>query len=185
MFATAVFTALKILAFKAGPQDVPYSPRITQLSASAMLFASYLQYQLTLPAIQAAAQAVAGLAVFAGFTWALLHARKLANRTQQTLNALFLTNAIVSLLLLPAMAELAPVMLRVAQDPKAADVTPLPAGPTLLVLALSVWNFAVSANIFRHALGASRWVGAAAALLTAIVTVSMASSLGALVAPGP
>jgi hypothetical protein len=183
MLAPALSTALRILAFRAGPQDFPYSPRLAQSAAGLMLLVSFLQYQFTLPAAQAAVQALASTAVFAGFTGALLSARRLQSRTAQTLSSLFLTGALISLLLLPALAELAPLMLRIAQDPKIAEAEPLPPGPALMVLVLSLWNFAVSANIFRHALNATRLAGAAAALLAAIVTVTLSSGIGALVAP--
>jgi hypothetical protein len=183
MLAPAFTTALRILAFRAGPQDFPYSRRLAESAAGLTLLVSFLQYQLTLPPIQAALQAAASTAVFASFTWGMLYARRLPNRAAQTLSSLFLTGALLSLLLLPALSELAPIMLRIAQDPELAKTETLPAGPAMTVMLLSLWNFAVFANIFRYALDATRLGGAAAALLAALVTMTLSSAIGALAAP--
>ncbi|HUS25052.1 MAG TPA: hypothetical protein VM369_08890 [Candidatus Binatia bacterium] len=183
MFATAAAAALRILAFRAGPQDFPYSPRVTHATAGLMLIVSFLQYQLTLPAVQAAVQAAAATAAFAGLTWLLLSSRRLQNRATQTIGSLFATSALVALLLLPAFADLAPVMLRLAQDPQLAREETLPAGPLLGVLVLSAWNFAVTANIYRHALDTSRLAGVAIALLAVLATAVMSSAVSGIAAP--
>ena len=173
-------TALRILLFRAGPQDFPYSETLSRAIVPLTALVWFLQYRLTLPLVQALVQAMASLAVLASFSYVVLQKRGLLNRLRQTLDSLFLTDAALTVVLLPPLSVLAPHMLRIADNPELAKTEPLPALPALAVIALSLWNFLVSAHIYRHALNTGFGMGSLAALMAAVVTVSVASAVGAL-----
>ena len=183
MLAQAATVTARILRFRAGPQDFPYSAALTRTIVAATLITSFLQYRLTLATFPALVHAVVSVAVLAAFTWQLLRLRKLESRAQQTVNSLFITGSALTLLLLGPLAAIAPQMLKIAENPDLAATEPLPALPMLAVLVLSLWNLAVSANIYRHALNLNLAIGVAVSLLGALVSVSVAGTLSTLVAP--
>ena len=178
----AFATALRIMLFRAGPQDLPYSESLTRAIVPFTALAWFLQYRLTLPLMQALVQAFASLAVLAGFTYVLLQKRGLANRARQTIDSLFLTDALLTLVLLPPLSLIAPEMMQIAEHPELAKTQPLPALPALAVMAASMWNFAVTAHVYRHALDTNLGAGALAALLSTLATVSMATLISGLMA---
>lgn len=180
MLNQAAAVALRIALFRAGPQDMPYAPALTRMTVPIALLAAFLQYRLTLPTLPALAHALAWVAAVALFTHVLLQARGLVNRFRQTLDSLLLVDSAMTVLMLPALAALAPHMARLAANPDAARDVNLPALPALAVLVVSLWNFLVTANVYRHALTASPAVGALIALLATLVTVSLAGAAGAL-----
>jgi hypothetical protein len=171
----AVATALRILLFRAGPQDFPFSETLTRAIVPLTALIWFLQYRLTLPLVQAVVQAFASLAVLAAFSYVLLQKRGLLNRLRQTLDSLYLTDAMLTLVLLPPLSELAPQMVRLADNPDLARTEALPALPALAVTFVSMWNFAVTAHIYRHALNTHLGIGALVALLSTLVTVSVAT----------
>lgn len=171
---------LKLLQFRAGPQDFPYSMPMTRAVAFAAFVVSYLQYRLTLPPLVAAVHAAVTLGVMAMLTWQLLGWRKLGNRTLQTISSLFATGTALTVLLLPLLAVIAPQMVRLAENPDRAATEALPALPMLGVMVLSFWNLAVSAHIYRNALNLHFVVGLAVSLLVALVSVSVAGTISGL-----
>jgi len=177
LFQQAAAVTLRILLFRAGPQDLPFSAELTRIVAGLMIAAAWLQYQLTLTPGTAAIHAVATLAVWVVFTRALLQMRGLLNRFQQTVTALLATTLAITLLLLAPLSALAPHMIKLAENPELMRTQPLPALPAFAVLVLSVWNFVVSANIYRHALDVRPALGAAAALVAALITVTLSSAI--------
>jgi hypothetical protein len=180
MFNQAATVALRILLFRAGPQDFPYAPALTRAIVPATAAAWFLQYGLSLPPAAAAIHAFASIGAMAGFTFLLLQSRGFVARMRQTLDSLLLCDAALTLLILLPLSALAPHMVRIAENPELARTEPLPAVPAVLVMAVSLWNFFVSAHIYRHALNVSFGMGSLAALFAAIVTVSVASGIGAL-----
>lgn len=182
MLNQAAAVALRIALFRAGPQDMPFAPALARVTLPLALLAAFLQYRLTLPTPVALAHALAWVAALALFTHVVLQSRGLANRFRQTLDSLLLVDSAMTVLMLPALAALAPHMERLAANPDAARDATLPALPALAVLAVSLWNFLVTAHVYRHALDASLAIGALVALLATVVTVSLAGALGALFA---
>lgn len=180
MLQQAAVVALRIALFRAGPQDMPYAPTLTRATVPIAMVAAFLQYRLTLPTAAAVAHGVAWVGALALFTHVVLQSRGLVNRYRQTLDSLLLIDAAMTLLMLPALAALAPMVERLAANPDAARDAALPALPALGVLVVSLWNFLVSAHVYRHALDARPAVGALVALLATIVTVSLAGAVGAL-----
>jgi hypothetical protein len=179
MFNQAATVALRILLFRAGPQDFPYASALTRVVVPLTAFVWFLQYGLTLPPLAAGVHTFASIGALAAFTYILLQARGLLNRLRQTLDCLFLTDAMLTVLLLPPLSALAPYMVRMAEHQDLAKTEPIPALPALAVATVSLWNFLVSAHIYRHALGTHFGVGSLIALLAAFVTVSVASAVGA------
>ncbi len=171
----AFAAALRILLFRAGPQDFPYSKTLARTIVPLAALMLFLQYRLTLPILQAVVQALASLAVLAAFSFALLQRRGLLNRLRQTLDSLFLTDAVLILFLLPPLSAIAPLMVRLAENPELARTEPLPPLPALAVMAVSMWNFLVTAHIYRNATGTHFGVGALMSLLSTLVTVSVAT----------
>lgn len=154
MLNQAAAVALRIALFRAGPQDMPFAPALMRITLPLALLAAFLQYRLTLPTPAALAHALGWVAALALFTHVVLQSRGLANRFRQTLDSLLLVDSAMTALMLPALA----------------------------VLAVSLWNFLVTAHVYRHALDARPAVGALVALLATLVTVSLAGALGALFA---
>ena len=180
MFNQAAVVALRISLFRAGPQDFPHSPALTRFTVALALLAAFLQYRMTLTDVQAVVHAVVWVAALAAFTYVLLQPRGLLNRLRQTLDSLYLTGSVLTLLMLPPLYAIAPYMARVADNPDLARTEPLPALPALLVTIASFWNFLIWAHIYRHALDARPAAGALVALLATVITVSLAGAVGAL-----
>lgn len=178
----ALATVFRILLFRAGPQDFPHSAAATRVVVPLTALVWFLQYRLTLPLVQAMVQALASLAVLGGFSFVLLQKRGLLNRLRQTLDSLFLSDALLTLLLLPPLSLIAPQMIRIADNPELARSEPLPALPALAVMVVSLWNFMVTAHIYRNALDTHLGVGALVSLLATLVTVSVATVISGLMA---
>lgn len=170
-------TTLKILQFRAGPQDFPFSLQATRTVVMVAVAVSFFQYRLTLPPAAALVHALVSLAVMAALTWQLLSWRQLGSRAQQTINSLFATGSALTVLLLPLLSAIAPQIIKMAENPDTAATNPLPALPMLGVLALSLWSLSVSANIYRHALNVPLIMGLVASLFTALVSVSVAGTI--------
>jgi hypothetical protein len=180
MLAQTASITFRILLFRAGPQDLPFSQTLTQAVVGLTLLMAFLQYHVTLPPFRAAIHAVTYVAVVGGFVYVILQMRDALNRFHQTLTALLASGCALTVLLLPPLMELAPHMERLAQNPEVARDEPLPLLPTLMVMGVSLWNFLVSAHIFRHALDIRFSLGAGVALLGALVNVVLSSVVAAL-----
>jgi len=176
----AAAVALRIARFRAGPQDMPYAPELTRVTVAFAAIAAFLQYRLTLATLPALAHALAWVAALALFTHVILQSRGLANRFRQTFDSLLLVDSAMTVLMLPALAALAPQMARLAGNPELARTETIPALPFLLVLAMLLWNLLISGHIYRHALNASPVVGVLVAILSGLVTTSLAGVVGAL-----
>jgi hypothetical protein len=181
MFAQAATITLRILGFRAGPQDFPYSVPLAQALPPLAILVTYLEYRFTLPPAVSLAQAVAAIAALAFFTYQLLRLRALTARFQQALNALLATGIVLTLLLLPAVAILAPYVKQIAADPDLIGKLQVPALPTLLAAFLSLWNLAVSAHIYRNALNIGPGLSVVTALMGAVFITAFAALAGGLV----
>lgn len=180
MLRQAAAVALRISLFRAGPQDFPYAPALTPFIVVLALLAAFLQYRMTLPDLQAAVHAIAWVAALAAFSYVLLQPRGLLNRLRQTLDSLYLTGAVLTLLMLPPLSAIAPHMVRIAENPDLARTEPLPTLPALAVTIASLWNFLIWSHVYRHALDTRPGIGALIALLGTVITVTLAGAFGAL-----
>lgn len=164
MFTQVIRATIRTLLFQQGPQDFPYARDVTRTVLPIAVLANYLQLRLTVAPVAALALSMLELAALALAVGLLLNLRGLINRLQQTLNALFATNAVFTLMLLPLVAELAPLLKLVAEDPQALEQADLPAHLRFGMIGLSLWNLAVITHVLRHALGLGIGLGAGLAV---------------------
>ena len=174
MFAQVIAVTLRILAFRAGPQDFPYDPRLMAPlvlvagSANALLFGQVLPLPT---ALLMAAAMVGGTALV---TRSVLRARAVPERFNQTFNALLATAAALTLLMLPLFAQVAPLLRKVAEHPELLEQEggmQLPQGLAFMMNLINFWNFAVTAFVFRHAANVQMWLGVVIALILAFVVL--------------
>ena len=176
MLTQAFWTSLRIIAFRAGPEDLPYDPGRTLtgaciafgLLAHAVLgsmLLSMAQTTIKAPLLAAALLSVATVLALGVFTRFMLRTRQLDNRFQQTFNALLLTSSVLALALALPLHLLAPLLPAVesyfekvqqhpdlANDPSAVPNLPGWAGLlSLLLPMIFIWQFAVTAYIYRRA----------------------------------
>ena len=75
MLANAVRITLRLMMFRSGPQDFPYSNQATQIVAPLAVLANFLQFRFTLPPTPALVQAVVSLATLVCAVLLLLRTR--------------------------------------------------------------------------------------------------------------
>jgi hypothetical protein len=197
MLTQAFWTSLRIIAFRAGPEDLPYDPGrsltgacvVFALLANTVLAAMLISVSpvtLKAPLLAAVVLAVATVAALAVFTRFMLRTRQLDNRFQQTFNALLLTSSALSLALALPLHLLAPLLPSVesyvekiqqhpelANDPSAIPDLPGWAGLlSLLLPALFAWQFAVTSYIYRRAANTRTAGGIFIALLCLLAVTS-------------
>lgn len=163
MLASVSSATLKILFFRAGPEDFPFQAGRNLLLACiafAVLANAALLSFLVPPGVALAGAAV-NTAFLALFTRFALATRKLDNRFQQTFNALLATTGLLTLLMLPFFAKLAPVLAQIAEllqkDPSLAnkpEMLPTPPSSAMSALMmLGIWQIVVICRIFMRAAG--------------------------------
>jgi hypothetical protein len=177
MLTQAFWTSLRILVFRAGPEDLPYDPGpgLTRASLLSALLAFTVLLALLMPPLAAAATAAAGVAALWVVTRTTLRLRRLQNRFQQTINALLLTNALLTLLMIPPFAKVAPVIVEyyrlLLQHPELANHPenwPQPAvGPSSVLDLLGLWQLIVCSRIFGRSASVSGLGGLAILALCA------------------
>lgn len=183
MFASAFAATLRILFFRAGPQDFPHSSQLTPWAIGLALLANLSVFAQAMPLPLAAVMGGAMIAGMALATRIVLRARQMDARYNQTFNALLFTSACLTLLLAPPFAAVAPLLKEMAAKPELfeqPDQLKFPQGPVFLMNLLNFWNFAVTANIYRHATNTHLAVGVFIALVVALSVmffVVLASSL--------
>ncbi len=170
MLQQAAIVALRILLFRAGPQDFPHAPQLA-VPLPAIAVATYFAvFVILLPPGASLVIALASVGALALVTHSLLSARRLASRFQQTFHALLATGIVLTLASIPAMSALAPALQQIAatpellQQPGAVQTSPV---ASLLLNALNLWNLAVYSHIFRHAVETRLWTGVLIALFVA------------------
>lgn len=182
MFAQAVHASFQVLLFRAGPQDFPYSRPLTQAVVSLAVLANYFQFRFTLPPLPAMAQAIASIVILCAYALLLLQLKQLGARAQQTCNTLLATNIVLTLLLMPALIALQPILPELASNPDLMKSGRVPLLPFFGMFVISVWSLAVTTHIFRQALEVRMLPGVLAALGSAFVIYVVAGSVGALFA---
>jgi len=179
MFNQIATATLRILMFRAGPQDFPYAPALVLWMPAAAIAAYFLLFRTILPTGAALILASVSVAALSFVTHSLLVARRVANRFQQTYHALLATSIVLTLASVPPMNTLAPMLRQVAQNPDLlqqpgfTEVSPV---ASLLINVLNLWNFFVYAHILRHATDSRMWTGVLVALFV-VFSVLMLSLL--------
>ena len=201
MLPQAFWTSLRILLFRAGPEDFPYDNG-KQLSLACAAFGVLVntalaalmgQVAVVMKALTATPPlwadimlGVISVAAMGLFTRVALRARQLESRFQQTFNALLVTSSILGLLLTFPILQLLP-FLPVAQDLRSKllanpDLVNDPAAMSavtgwtmlfwLMMLVLPVWQFAVTSFIYRRAANTRTSGGIFIALLCLLTVMS-------------
>jgi hypothetical protein len=172
MFNEALSAAVRILFFRAGPQDFPYASGLRPILLLLAVASNAFMFSRVLPPAMAVGIAIAmigGMALVVRWT---LRLRNLSNRFQQTFDALLATTILLTLALLPPFVQVAPQLLDLTKHPEILqnpDAVKLPGVPVLLMNLINFWNFAVTAHIFRHAANVNLWVGFVIAFVMASI----------------
>lgn len=163
MLASVFSATLKILFFRAGPEDFPFeSGRNLLLACIAFaVLANAALLSFLMPPGVALAGAAVNTAFLALFTRFALAMRKLDNRFQQTFNALLATTGLLTLFMIPFFAKIAPVLAQIAEllqkDPSLAqkpEMLPTPPSSAMSALMmLGIWQIVVICRIFMRAAG--------------------------------
>lgn len=183
MFTQTASVTFKLLLFRAGPEDLPYSRELTRLLLPLAALANFCIFSQVLPRAMAGAMAVAMVIGMALSTQTLLGLRKLPQRFNQTFNALLATGALLTLALTLPFAQVAPVLMQAAQNPQLLqhpEQLTLPQAPVLLMNLLNFWNLAVSAHILRGAMNVNFGIGILLALVAAFAALIIAVFIGSL-----
>jgi hypothetical protein len=161
MFYQALIVTLRILTFRAGPQDFPYAqqPALTYVCVAFAVLANAAVARLVAPWSAALALGVVVVAALWLYTRLALRMRGLDNRLQQTFNSLLTTSSVLTLALWPPAARLVPAMQQMleqlAKNPDAMQhpesLPQMNGSLVLLIYLILFWQFAVTVNIFRHA----------------------------------
>lgn len=154
MFVTVLHATLRLLLFRAGPQDFPYDPGLSRWLVPLGVAANALVFGTVLPPPMALAMGAAMIGGLHLCTRSLLRLRKLEARYTQTFHALVASGSVLTLALLPAMLQVAPLLVELAsreQPLPPGTRLELPAGPALMMNVLNLWAFAVNAAIYRQA----------------------------------
>ncbi len=132
----------RICRLQDGPQDLPAAPLLRNLALSLYLLLSLATSALNMPLGQALLAAAIDIGLLVLLTSLLLMLRGFSARITQTLTALAGASVILSLFSLPML-----IWLHAAREAQG-DATI----PSLIMLALVIWNLLIIAHIFRHAL---------------------------------
>lgn len=186
MLKEAASVTLRILSFRAGPQDFPHSPALVLPLPLAAIAAYVVLFSVALaPGISLLLSALS-VGTLALVTHSLLSARRAVNRFQQTFHALLATGIVLTLASVPPMMALAPALKQIAanpellQQPGAVEAPPL---ASLLLNGLNLWNFAVYAHIFRHAAGTRLLTGVLIAVFVVFTVLLLSLFLAQLFLP--
>ena len=162
MFAQALNVTLRILVLRAGPQDFPYAAGLMPVIVLLAVAANAAMFAQVLPPPMALGIGLAMVLAMAVVTRSILRARGVANRYQQTYNALLATSTLLTLALLPPFMQVAPQLLELAKHPETLsnpDQVKLPGLPVFVMNLINFWSFAVTGPIFRHAANVNLWIG--------------------------
>jgi hypothetical protein len=181
MLTQVARATLRILLFRAGPQDFPFDPGLSRVLVPLAVLVNFLLASVTLPPLLAVVAAVVTVYALSFSTRTMLRLRQVENRYDQTFHALLATSSVMSALVILPTAKLKPQILQIAQHPELVNnpETMLPPGLALSLLLLLAWNFVVTASIYRQAAGFRMPLAVLVALLISIslqVFVGLATS---------
>ncbi len=185
MLAQIIAVTIRLLGFRAGPQDFPFDPRLTLPLVGFAGLANLLVFVQILPLASAVAMAAAMIGGTALVTRSVLRARHVPERFNQTFNALLATTGVLTAALIPLFVQLVPGLQQIAGNPELLNdpeaLQPLlPQSAVFLMNLLNFWNFAVTAHIYRHAGNVSLWLGLIIALIAAFVVLFFVAFAGAI-----
>ncbi|HAJ92669.1 MAG TPA: hypothetical protein DCO71_08680 [Gammaproteobacteria bacterium] len=162
-----VKTWLDLCLFRAVPQALPASGFFLRLSLGCYALVSWLVASPSFGVTDAVLLAIVDTGMLAGFVVMLLYLQSKTERINQALSALAGSGSLMGLFALPLVLLVDP-----GQPPD--QVPALLAGVWLLLL---IWNLFVMAHIIRHALSSSFAIGLGAAVLYALVSMQIVTTL--------
>ena len=128
----------------------------------------------------AVTQAAVSVLVLGAMVVALLNMRKLTERASQTCNSLFAVNAVFTLMMLPLVSSLAPIVEAASKNDVELASMEIPMFLRLGVIGVSIWNLGVMGNIFRHSLNVGLGLGIGLAFCSALFVVMAVGAFGSL-----
>ena len=139
---------LGVCLLRRGPQDLPYSPRLTRGLLLLLVGVHFFALRLFEGDPNQLARSLGSLALLLGLPWLLLGLRGRRSRYAQTLAAFLGTGLLFTLAFLPLRLALGD------PAPDAAGAPPGLPGALLRIAAFAVvgWKIAINGHIWRHAL---------------------------------
>lgn len=167
---------LRLVFFRQGPQDTPYSPLLTRALVPLAVVAQWLLFVQLTPTLSAGIQATSLILGLVVGVETVLRSRGLANRVSQTLGALLAAVILFDMAIYLPWVELVPVLIKVNADPSLLDkpdALVVPMGAALSFDLLFLWGFAVAAHIMREAADVRPLGGIALAALLVVIALLM------------
>ena len=151
----AIFKAFfDICCFRLNPQDLPKSNVLLTLSILGYMLASGLLALLSTQLVNATLAGIIEVLLVMLFTYGLLQIRNKTERWSQTVTALSGTGIVLSMIALP--------LYYLGSNPDQAGA--IQTVGLLLLIILIIWNIAIMAHIFRHALQTTIGLGVVIAI---------------------
>ncbi|TAM10577.1 MAG: hypothetical protein EPN72_08890 [Nevskiaceae bacterium] len=175
----------QLLLFRTGPQDVPYSPQLVRILVPLAVVAGWIVFSMLLPPGVAIAMSVVNVLATVLVAEGILRSRDLAARSAQTVAALLGTGIVLNLLMAYPAHVLAPHLTELAKNPelvKTGDLK-LPQGAVIAMDVFNIWQFALTAFIYRHAANVRIFGGIGFALLASLVVLTLVFMVATLIAP--
>ncbi|HEU0196268.1 MAG TPA: hypothetical protein VFQ88_03505 [Nevskiaceae bacterium] len=175
MLANLLTSILRLMVFRAGPQDVPYSPQLLRFIIPVAVAIGWILFSVVLPVLPAAVMSIVNVLGTVLVAQGILRARDLAGRVPQTVTALVGSGIILNLLMIYPAMLLAPHIAEIAKHPELLKTggIKLPEGPVLAVDGLNLWGFIISAYIYRHAANVRALGGIGFAILAGLVVLML------------
>jgi hypothetical protein len=133
---------LALMLLKSGPQDLPYSSKLTVLLAAVYIVSGIMVLNTTLKPEDMVSGIVLGFAVQYVFTWSILKALNKIARFVQTFSAMLGVGIVFNMLSWPVFSAL-------TAAPVSAELQSYMSLAFLLIIS---WEVLVKAHILRHAL---------------------------------
>ncbi|CAK0747137.1 conserved membrane hypothetical protein [Gammaproteobacteria bacterium] len=157
-----------ILLLQAGPQNLPASRFLLNAATLLYFFSGILVSLLNFSFLSAIGISIMDTALLALMAWLPLRMRNFANRTPQTLTAIFGALGLFSIISLP-MDIWFTTLSNTEQNFNQI--------PSLIMIFLSVWSLAALGHILRHALEITSIVAAGLSLLYMILSLFITTLL--------
>jgi hypothetical protein len=166
-------TILDLCLLRGGPQDLPYSARLTQLLLLLVVGFNLIHIAVLDGGSRDVSQLSATIVMLVLLPWVLLRMRNRSERYLQTLAALAGTGVMFILASMPLTYQLAEML---PLDPEVKP-TPRQLWVSLGALVLVGWKLAINGNIWRHAMDFPKFAGLLLALALVVVELAVLQML--------
>ena len=170
----------ELALLRAGPQDFPFMPNRHALFGVVGGTPVFMVYSLALSPVIALSMALGTVLGIFLATRLILRWRKLDGRFAQTAHGLMCTNALLTVLMILPFSQIAPLLSELAANPEAPVPTDIPGLPVMIMNVLNIWNFLITANVYRHATDRGFAMGLLYSLMSSGVVLATVLSFGLL-----